>query len=176
MIIITDQFRRSDKLNTRSGFIGIFDSIKEKLLDKKAAEPVKAGKTANAPAAAETSAKTGKMADLFAAKTAAATAPAAAAPAAAATAAPAAPVDIEAVIEEMVKAKGVKLNWRESIVDLLKALDLDSSLAARKELAKDLNYSGPHADGTAEKNIWLHKEVMKTLAANGGKVPAALLK
>ena len=93
-----------------------------------------------------------------------------------AAAKPAAPVDVEAIIEAAVKAKGVKSNWRVSIVDLMKALDLDSSLAARKELAKDLNYDGPHADGSAEKNIWLHKALMKSLAENGGKVPAALLK
>jgi len=53
---------------------------------------------------------------------------------------------------------------------------MDSSLAARKELAAELKYSGPHADGSAEKNIWLHKEVMKALAANGGKVPGDLIK
>ena len=85
------------------------------------------------------------------------------------------PVDVEAVLEAAVKAKGVKLNWRVSIVDLMKALDLDSSLAARKELAAELKYSGPHADGSAEKNMWLHKELMKTLATNGGKIPKDLL-
>ena len=84
-------------------------------------------------------------------------------------------VDIEAILEAAVKAKGVKLNWRVSIVDLMKALDLDSSLAARKELAADLNYTGTDADGSAEKNIWLHKALMKTLAENGGKIPAELL-
>jgi hypothetical protein len=89
--------------------------------------------------------------------------------------APAEPVDVEAILEAAVKAKGIKLNWRESIVDLLKALDLDSSLAARKELAADLKYSGTDADGSAEKNIWLHKTLMKTLAENGGKIPQELL-
>ena len=87
-----------------------------------------------------------------------------------------APGDVEAIVEAAVKAKGVKSNWRESIVDLMKALDLDSSLAARKELAKDLGYTGTDADGSAEKNIWLHKALMKSLAENGGKVPASLLK
>jgi hypothetical protein len=57
----------------------------------------------------------------------------------------------------------------------MRALDLDSSLAARKELAKDLNYTGNDPDGSAEKNIWLHKALMKTLAENGGKIPKALL-
>jgi hypothetical protein len=88
---------------------------------------------------------------------------------------PAEPVDVEAILEAAVKAKGIKLNWRVSIVDLMKALDLDSSLAARKELATDLNYTGSDPDGSAEKNIWLHKALMKTLAENGGKIPKALL-
>ena len=90
--------------------------------------------------------------------------------------APAEPVDVEAILEAAVKAKGIKLNWRVSIVDLLRALDLDSSLAARKELAAELKYTGTDADGSAEKNIWLHKAVMKILAENGGKIPAELLK
>ena len=85
-------------------------------------------------------------------------------------------VDVEAIIEAAVKAKGVKSNWRVSIVDLMKALDLDSSLAARKELAKDLGYKGTDPDGSAEKNTWLHQALMKSLAENGGKVPSALLK
>ncbi|MDR2921761.1 MAG: DUF3597 domain-containing protein [Treponema sp.] len=85
------------------------------------------------------------------------------------------PVDVEAILEAAVKAKGVKLNWRVSIVDLMKALDLDSSLAARKELAAELKYSGTHPDGSAEKNMWLHKELMKILAENGGKIPRELL-
>ena len=66
-----------------------------------------------------------------------------------------------------------KLNWKTSIVDLMKLLKLDSSLQARKELAKELGYTGS-TDDSATMNIWLHKEVMKKLAANGGKVPAEL--
>ena len=85
-------------------------------------------------------------------------------------------VDVEAAMEAAVQAKGIKLNWRTSIVDLLKALDLDSSLAARKELAADLKYDGTDPDGSAEKNIWLHKAVMKILAENGGKLPKGMLK
>jgi hypothetical protein len=88
---------------------------------------------------------------------------------------PAAPVDVEAILEAAVKTKGIKLNWRVSIVDLMKALDLDSSLAARKELAAELKYTGTDVDGSAEKNIWLHKALMKTLAENGGKIPKELL-
>ena len=69
-----------------------------------------------------------------------------------------------------VKAKGEKLEWRTSIVDLMKALDIDSSFAARKELAKELGYTGDSND-SASMNIWLHKQVMTKLAANGGKLP-----
>jgi hypothetical protein len=94
---------------------------------------------------------------------------------AAAASPPSEPVDVAAILDAAVKAKTEKLNWRVSIVDLMKALDLDSSLAARKELAKDLNYSGTDADGSAAKNIWLHKALMKTLAENGGKIPKELL-
>ena len=82
-------------------------------------------------------------------------------------------VDVEAVLDNLLAQKKVKLDWRHSIVDLMKLLDLDSSLAARKELATELNYSGAK-DGSAEMNIWLHKAVMKKLAENGGKVPASL--
>ena len=66
--------------------------------------------------------------------------------------------------------RGEKLEWRTSIVDLMKALDIDSSLAARKELAKELGYTGDTND-SASMNIWLHKQVMAKLAANGGKLP-----
>jgi hypothetical protein len=97
----------------------------------------------------------------------------AAAAASTATAAPAQPVDVEAVVSGMAAKKKEKLDWRKSIVDLMKVLDLDSSLSARKELAQELGYSGK-LDGSAEMNIWLHKQVMKKLAENGGKVPADL--
>jgi hypothetical protein len=76
-------------------------------------------------------------------------------------------------LEQAVATKGQKLNWRTSIVDLMKALDLDSGLAARKELAKELGYSGDTND-SATMNVWLHKALMKKLAENGGKVPADL--
>ena len=69
--------------------------------------------------------------------------------------------------------RGVKYNWRQSIVDLMKLLDLDSSLGARKELAQELGYKGA-LDGSAEMNVWLHKQVMEKLAEGGGKVPASL--
>lgn len=95
------------------------------------------------------------------------TAPTPAAPAAA----PAAPVDVEANLTAM--AQGKDLNWRTSIVDLMKLLDIDSSLANRKELAQELGYTGA-LDGSAEMNVWLHKATMRKLVENGGKVPADL--
>jgi hypothetical protein len=93
-------------------------------------------------------------------------APAEAAPAAA----PAEPVDVEAILTALADNNAEKLNWRTSIVDLMKLLGLDSSLAARKQLAEELNYNGDTND-SASMNIWLHKQVMTKLAENGGKVP-----
>jgi hypothetical protein len=103
-------------------------------------------------------------------------APAGGAPAGSAAApssAPVAPpqsVDVAAIVDKAAAAKGEKLEWRTSIVDLMKALDIDSSLSARKELAKELGYTGDSND-SASMNIWLHKQVMAKLAANGGKLP-----
>ena len=82
-------------------------------------------------------------------------------------------VDVEAVLNGLAANNSQKLNWRTSIVDLMKLLDLDSSLQERKELATELGYNGAK-DGSAEMNLWLHKQVMNKLAANGGKVPADL--
>ncbi len=79
-------------------------------------------------------------------------------------------VDVAPILDKAVAAKGEKLEWRTSIVDLMKALDIDSSLSARKELAKELKYEGDTSD-SAKMNIWLHKQVMTKLAANGGKLP-----
>ena len=81
------------------------------------------------------------------------------------------PVDIEAVLSQMEQKSTEQLNWRTSIVDLMKLLGLDSSLQARKQLAQELHYSGDMND-SASMNIWLHREVMNKVAANGGKVPA----
>jgi hypothetical protein len=87
------------------------------------------------------------------------------------SAAPAQTVDVAPILDKAVAAKGEKLAWRTSIVDLMKALDIDSSFSARKELAKELGYTGDSND-SASMNIWLHKQVMTKLAANGGKLPA----
>jgi hypothetical protein len=88
-----------------------------------------------------------------------------------ASAAPAQTVDVAPILDKAVAAKGEKLEWRTSIVDLMKALDIDSSLTARKELAKELHYAGDTND-SATMNMWLHKQMMAQLAANGGKLPA----
>jgi len=84
--------------------------------------------------------------------------------------APAKTVDVAPILDKAVAAKREKLEWRTSIVDLMKALDIDSSLGARKELAKELGYTGDTND-SASMNVWLHKQVMAKLAANGGKLP-----
>ena len=80
-------------------------------------------------------------------------------------------VDVAPILDKAVAAKGEKLEWRTSIVDLMKSLDIDSSLTARKELAKELGYTGDTSD-SATMNIWLHKQVMSKMAANGGVLPA----
>jgi hypothetical protein len=96
-----------------------------------------------------------------------------AAPQAAPRAAPMEMVDVEEILNKMAQSAGEPLNWRSSIVDLLKLLNLDSSLQSRKELAQELDYKGDTGDSAAM-NIWLHRQVMNRLAANGGKVPADL--
>ena len=117
------------------------------------------------------------LAKIFPSDHPAVTAPTATAPAAPAATAPAPvalpPVDVGGILDFMNDQRDQKLNWRTSIVDLMKLLQLDSDLASRKELAKELGYTGDTAD-SASMNIWLHKQVMAKLAANGGKVPADL--
>jgi hypothetical protein len=89
---------------------------------------------------------------------------------ASATGSGAAPVDVTAVLDGLAAKASQTLDWRKSIVDLMKLLDLDSSITARKELAKELNYNGDTSD-SATMNVWLHKQVMQKFAQNGGKVP-----
>lgn len=124
---------------------------------------------AEAPAGAATAATNEGLA---AGKAATPTAPATTAPTA--TSSAQAPVDVEAVLTAMAANNPQKLNWRTSIVDLMKLVGMDSTLQERKELATELGYTGPK-DGSAEMNMWLHKQVMKKLAENGGKVPAELM-
>jgi Domain of unknown function (DUF3597) len=86
------------------------------------------------------------------------------------SAAPMSEVDVGAVLTQLAAKNKEKLDWRRSIVDLMKLLNLDSSLASRKQLAQELHYSGDMND-SASMNVWLHKQVMRKLAENGGKVP-----
>jgi hypothetical protein len=113
---------------------------------------------------------------------ASAPAPAARAPSTTAAPAPLAPaatsssavagstVDVEVVLAKLASQKKEKLDWRHSIVDLMKVLDLDSSLAARKQLATELHYDGDTGD-SVKMNVWLHRQVVRKLAENGGMVP-----
>lgn len=137
--------------------MSFFDKIKNAIFGK-------------AEAAPQTSAPAGTPSTTASPTTAS---PAAPAPTAAAPA-PAGNVDVASILDAAVKKNGQKLDWKRSIVDLLKALDLDSSLTARTELAGELGYTGDTSD-SATMNIWLHKAVIKKLSENGGKVPADLL-
>jgi uncharacterized protein DUF3597 len=83
------------------------------------------------------------------------------------------PAEVEGMIKKIADSQSEKLNWQQSIVDLMKLLKLDSSLATRKQLAQELGYKGS-LDGSAEMNIWLHKQVMTKLAESGGVVPDSL--
>jgi 3-oxoacyl-ACP reductase-like protein len=109
-----------------------------------------------------------------AAPSAASAQPAAATPAAA-PAAPAKPVDIAAILDGLAAKNPEKLDWKKSIVDLMKLVGMDSSFKARKQLAQELNYTGDPND-SASMNIWLHKQVLIKLSENGGKVPEDLLR
>lgn len=150
--------------------MGIFSSIKEKLFGKaeKPAETAAAETLTAAAAKPVTADVSATAASATTTGGAAAATPAESKPAASA------PVDVAAIMDAAVKKNGQKLDWRRSIVDMMKALDLDSSLAARKELADELGYTGDKND-SATMNVWLHKALMKALAENGGKVPADLL-
>ena len=144
--------------------MGLFSKISDRIFGRKTAP-------APAPAASKPAAVifTGSEHDPKVSPTARNPAPAAA-PAAAPKAEP---VDVEAVLSGIAETKGGPSDWRHSIVDLLKLLDLDSNLEARKELATELGVNAG-AHGSAEQNIALHKAVMRKLAENGGKVPDAL--
>lgn len=95
-------------------------------------------------------------------------------PAAPPAPAPIAEVDVTAILDGMAAKSGEDLDWKKSIVDLMKVVGMDSSFKARQELAKDLHYTGDMHD-SASMNIWLHKEVLKRFAANGGKLPDHLV-
>jgi len=141
--------------------MGIFSNIVNAIFGSKAAASVP-GASAAVESTAAAGAPASSASSGVASATAASTAPA-----------PISKAQVEAIIAQIEKDRGVKYNWRQSIVDLMKLLDLDSSLAARKELAQELGYKGA-LDGSAEMNVWLHKQVMEKLAEGGGKVPASL--
>src|SRR5690606_37325504 len=96
-------------------------------------------------------------------------------PASQSSATPVSSVDVVAQLEQRAASNPQKLNWRTSIVDLLKLLDIDSSLTARKELATELGCPANLMGDSAQMNMWLHKEVLKRIAQNGGNIPAELL-
>jgi hypothetical protein len=152
-------YLRMSKSN-REGIMGIFGDIMSKIFGQSAKAETPAAGTA-AP-----SASTAPQASPAPSGTMTRTGPAPEGPKVEWSA----PVDVKAVLRELAKSKKQKLNYDKSIVDLLKLLDLDSSLTARQELAKELGYSG-NTKGSSKMNVWLHKEVMRQLAANGGKVP-----
>jgi hypothetical protein len=118
------------------------------------------------------------LSKVFGTQTAAASTPpqaaGAPAPASSGSAPPASVVDVTAILDDLAAKNPEKLDWRKSIVDLMKLVGMDSSLAARKELAKELDYTGDTSDSAAM-NIWLHKVVIRKIADNGGKVPNELL-
>ncbi|NLR95778.1 DUF3597 domain-containing protein [Rhizobium sp. P38BS-XIX] len=142
--------------------MGIFDKIKGAIWGE-----AKAAEAAPAPTQATTAtANPEPVPTPAASSTTAPTSPA--------TSAPAAPVDIAAILDAAVKKSGQKLDWKHSIVDLMKALGMDASLSERKELAQELGYTGDIGD-SAKMNTFLHKALLKKLSDNGGKVPADLL-
>lgn len=145
--------------------MSIFDALKNAIFHHASAPAAATRPTSAAPPAAAASPPGGAANPAAPARPATPTAPAATANAA--------PVDIEAGLDRLNSQQTQKLNWRTSIVDLMKLVGLDSSLEHRKALAKELGYQGDSSDSAAM-NVWLHKEVMKKLAANGGKVPASL--
>ena len=142
--------------------MNILGSILEKVLGKTPAPSAAATPAASAP-------KAGGPTKAGGAANAAPSAPAS-------TSAPVQPgpsVDVAAVLDDLSDKTTEKLDWRHSVVDLMKLLSIDSSLAARKELAKELHYDGDTSN-SASMNIWLHKQIMTKLAANGGKLPEDL--
>ena len=152
--------------------MGIFDSIKKAIFGEAKADTVAAPTPASAPGAVVPPSTTSTSPASTPAGTAAGESTTGAGPAPMSSATQ--QVDVAPILDKAVKDSGQQLNWKTSIVDLLKALKIDSSLTARKELAQELGYTGDTND-SATMNVWLHKAVIKKLSENGGKVPADLL-
>jgi hypothetical protein len=142
--------------------MNILGTIMEKVLGKAPASPPAAAPAAPSPKASGPTKANG-------ATNAASSAPASTSP----SMQPGPSVDVAAVLDDLSDKTTEKLDWRHSIVDLMKLLSIDSSLAARKQLANELHYDGDTSD-SASMNIWLHKQIMSKLAANGGKLPEDL--
>ena len=138
----------------------LFNTLMSKIFGH-ASPPVAATMSALAPGAPASAATAAPAADLGGAMPAA-------------PAAPAVAVDVNAVLNDMAAKNSEKLDWKKSIVDLMKLVGMDSSFGARKALAHELGYAGDPND-SASMNVWLHKEVLRKLAENGGKVPQNLL-
>jgi len=145
--------------------MGLFNNLMSKIFGHAPAPTVAAVGTSAAPSSAGTQAAA-------AAPASAAGAPAATAPSTPRTAVQV--VDVAVILDGLAAENAEKLDWKRSIVDLMKLVGMDSSLSARKQLATELHYSGNQND-SASMNIWLHKEVLRKLAENGGKVPPELL-
>jgi hypothetical protein len=142
--------------------MNLFDTIRSKIFGAHTAE---AGTAAAAPAQVAAAAPMTPTSTPGASTAGAPTAGAAAAGPS---------VDVAAILDGLSKKSHERLDWRHSIVDLMKLLDMDSSLSARRDLALELNYDGEVSD-SGRMNVWLHKQVMAKLAANGGKVPPELV-
>jgi hypothetical protein len=145
-----------------SAVMGMFANLMSKIFGHATAAPSGGGTPASAAVA---------PADTAVASVAPSTT---ATPAASVASAPAKIVDVTAILDDLAAKNPEKLDWRKSIVDLMKLVGIDSSLSARKQLATELHYSGDEND-SATMNVWLHKQVIIKLAENGGKVPQELL-
>ncbi len=143
--------------------MGLFSNLMSKIFSH---APAPTTATANMPVSQPAA---GAQSTVAGAPAATATAPASSAPPA-----PKPVVDVAAILNGLAAKSSEKLDWKRSIVDLMKLVGMDSSLAARKQLATELHYTGDQND-SASMNIWLHKEVLRKLAENGGKVPPELL-
>ncbi|MDQ6859873.1 MAG: DUF3597 domain-containing protein [Verrucomicrobiota bacterium] len=154
--------------------MGLFNTLMTKIFSHAPASGTSSTPATSAPAGGGNTQPAGQTRSATAAAPASGTSTSAPG-ASSATAAPAQQVDVAAVLDGLASKNSEKLDWKHSIVDLMKLVGMDSSLSARKELATDLHYTGDQSDSAAM-NIWLHEEVLKKLSENGGKVPAELLK
>jgi hypothetical protein len=154
--------------------MGMFTNLMSKIFGHAAAGPAAAPGTVAPPTTTDAASAAPPSATPTAATTPTAPTTPVASAAAAPVSAPAKIVDVTAILDGLAAKNPEKLDWRKSIVDLMKLVGIDSSLSARKQLATELHYSGDESDSAAM-NVWLHKEVLTKLAENGGKVPQDLI-